>query len=252
MTARNKDHGVAGRQASGATGGSFHETPQASNGGITLTAKDWSTDPWVLAALGEGPELDDDQERLLNILLDPTLDEFADPDDDLLERFGEFDCWEDSDIEDVAYRLQLHHQREEGRESWWFHYSSDTDGGWYEVGSYLPGTPCHVTTGEDGKYLARAGDGLRGAIEVAGQIDDLWRVNRRTMQEHGLLGDRIVLDDADKQALGEMASDAAAEWEEFEYRSRQAENGYTAQDIADYQASMERQQAVLRKLGMDA
>lgn len=171
--------------------------PRASNGHITLDVPtiDNSRDPRVLEAVntpgnptvGSPAEFTDHERQILNALIDPALDPYdSDTVEDRLAEYESFSLHDD--INNLAFRLQLLHQKEDGDQSWYFHAAIDPDGSWVEVGSYLPGTMLHVTQGSDlNKMDGYPHTGLRAALYTATRIDELWKSTRQQMKAHGLL-----------------------------------------------------------------
>lgn len=201
-------------QAQKATGerGQFGELPQLANTvALDQTIKRWSQEPEVATILGDGAPLTDREEEILAILVDPGLDEYDDLDaGSLAENWETFDGYDSGAVCHLADRLRLHHERAEADpDCWVFQYIPDEDTGWYEVGSYVPGSALHATFGEDGQYLSgrRAGlTGLRAAIHAAAAIDDTWMSARKEMRELRLLQDGPAIDLAEPATLKEPAS----------------------------------------------
>lgn len=131
------------------------------------------TDPRVIEALGEGPDLDEFDQGMLRILLDPDNDRGGNAFEleDILDQLDGFEA-STEDLWQVADRLGgFYDKTEGGYESFLFDAFDDDEYGWGIVSAYLPGHDTQrISQGFDLKHLRpEAGaSGLRTAVNAAG------------------------------------------------------------------------------------
>lgn len=189
MTSRNRDHGVTGRQSSGAAGGSFHETPQASNGGIALAVRP-SERADVIEAFGRTPT--PQEAEILDILLDPRNSDGPDS-FEVLTDFG--DSGADGD-QAVGFILMEHYRRRDtrlyGRGMWPFSFNwhLGSDGAVYSgsVSTLIPGTEgSYWSTDVSVEDLATARvPDLRASVIKAERQMEVYEANLAAMRQRHL------------------------------------------------------------------
>lgn len=145
-------------------------------------------DPRVIAALGEGEELDDDDKELLRILLDPDNDRGGNNFelDDLLDQLDGFEA-STEDLWLVADRVGGFYDKQEGGyESFLFDAFDDDDYGWGQVSAYLPGHDTQrITQGFDLRNIRpqEGWTGLRTALNAAGWMQAYRDEIQKTLAE---------------------------------------------------------------------
>lgn len=150
--------------------------------------------PSVVAMLGEGPELTEDQEHLLGILLDPANDPWQrlDTEEETLDEFTAFNGIDIDEDRCVAERLREHHNRQDGYGSFDFEHIRDGDGcvSAYNVLLSATNEPgLWLTYSNDIKYLGggyEEATGLRAALRTAETLEGDWCRLRATAERVGL------------------------------------------------------------------
>lgn len=181
--------------------------------------------PDIQAALGAGPELTEEEHRLLEVLLDPENDSagyFSGADDaevlaDMLAEYTAFGGLRlgTHEAQRIADTLRTHYDRKTGFPevvspfTFGFDAGADGDIGAFEVGPYLGhDTNAYLLANVDAKYLMpREVRGLRAALKVAEVIDSEYQRTLVTAKKLRLV-DRAE-QDASILAAAQIAADAA-------------------------------------------
>lgn len=204
--------------------------------------------PAVVAALGDGPDLTNEDVALLHVLLSHENDPWKVGRDnvetlteaDALEEFENFSGLDTSEDRQVADRLREHHNRIDGYGAFEFEHLCDSDGvpSSYSVLTRVPaGDGLWLSSAEDIKYLAAhrySLRGLRAALHIASVIEGDWKRLRRSATELGLLEPAAsrpsVWPETDEER------EAFADWQ-YEVANGDAPNGfrdwYAARAAAD-------------------
>lgn len=146
----------------------------------------------VLEALGDGPDLTGNQQRLLAVLLNPNSPHAygAETVEDMLDEWASFgprgsafpwgeDYADNYEVWTVANYLGDHYETDDTMPDFSFDFTCDSEGlvNGYTTAVYLGHSHgAYLSQWHDAKYLGRTPySGLRGALYVAESLDGDWR-----------------------------------------------------------------------------
>lgn len=146
--------------------------------------------PAVVAALGDGEPLTEDETRLLGILLDPANDPWHRPVEETLDDYTDFTGTDIDEDRAVADRLREHFARIYEWGVFVFEQVRTSDGYVedYNVMLHIAGEPAtYLSTGDEVRRLGSDEvGGVRSALRTAAILEGDWLRLRSTAQRLGL------------------------------------------------------------------